>query len=155
MIIDKIIIVSEKIVPFLFLWPIIVPILILSSLILFNEGVDLIFHKNKITKLQKFADTKTYETLFLEHDLLKSKIDSYDDWTKRKLQLLLTKEELEKQLSRSFRKKDENRLNNEIREIIYQIKETDRKFWNLKWKKSKSIKEKEREQKLRKIFETL
>ena len=146
---------SEKIVPFLFLWPIIVPIIILGSLILFNECFDLIFHKNKIIKLQNFADTKNYETLFLEHDLLKSKIDSFDDWTKRKLQLLLTKEELEKQLSSSFRKKDENRLNNEIREINYQIKETDHKFWNLKWKKSKSIKEKEREEKFRKIFDTL
>lgn len=35
------------------------------------------------------------------------------------------------------------------------MKETDYKFWNLKWKKSKSIKEKEREEKFRKIFETL
>ncbi len=145
----------DKIIPYLFLWPIIIPIIIFISVILFNECFDLIFHKNKIIKLQKFADTKTYETLFLEHDLLKSKIDSFDDWTKRKLQLLLTKEELEKQLSRSFRKKDENRLNNEIREINYQIKETDHKFWNLKWKKSKSLKEKEREEKFRKIFETL
>ena len=145
----------EKIVPYLFLWPIIIPTLIFFSVILFNECFDLIFHKNKIIKLQNIADTKSYETLFQEHDLLKSKIDSFDDWTKRKLELLIIKEELEKQLSRSFRKKDENRLNNEIRVINYQIKETDNKFWNLKWKKSKSIKEKEREEKFRKIFDTI
>ena len=146
---------SEKIIPYLFLWPIIIPIIIFISVILFNECFDLIFHKKKIIKLQKFADTKNYETLFLEHDLLKSKIDSFDDWTIRKLKLLLKKVELEKELSRSFKKKDENRLNIEISEINYQIKETEHKFWNLKWKKSKSIKEKEREEKFRKIFDTL
>lgn len=139
----------------MFLWPIVIPIIIFVSVILFNECFDFIFHKNKIIKLQKFADTKNCETLFLEHYSLKSKLNSFDDWTKRKLQLLLTKEELEKQLSRSFRKKDVNMLNNQIREINSQIKETDHKFWNLKWKKDKSIKEKEREEKFRKIFDTI